>query len=74
MQAKYSVVNHLVGTVQIDHVTGAVSWDEQNLDPLIKRYVKKYLFDEGFIDQALGKLDPAIDPETNAWVKALMDS
>jgi hypothetical protein len=43
MQEKYSVAHPLVGTVHIDHITGALSWGQDNLDPLIKRYVKRYL-------------------------------
>ena len=73
MQEKISISNHLVGTVHIDRATGALSWDQQNLDPVIKRYVKKYLFDEGFIEQALGMLDPAIKGELAALLKNLMD-
>jgi hypothetical protein len=74
MQAKYSVAIHLVGTVQINHSTGALSWDKENLDPVVKSYVKKYLFDEGFIEHALGMLDPAIDQEINALLDSLTES
>jgi hypothetical protein len=74
MQEKYSFANPLVGTVFINQVTCALSWDQENLDPVIKSYVKRYLFEEGFIEQALGMLDPALDPETTAPLEALMDS
>jgi hypothetical protein len=74
MQAKYSVAIHPVGTVHINHATGALSWDQENLDPLIKSYIKKYLFDEGFIEHALGILDPAIDQDITALLQSLADS
>jgi hypothetical protein len=73
MQAKYSVAIHLVGTVHINHATGALNWDRENLDPVIKSYIKKYLFDEGFIEHALGMLDPAIDQEITALLDSLSD-
>jgi hypothetical protein len=73
MQAKYSVAIHLVGTVHINRATGALSWDRENLDPVIKSYIKKYLFDEGFIEHALGMLDPAIDQEITALLDSLSD-
>jgi hypothetical protein len=73
MQEKYNVSHHLAGTVHIDHITGAVSWDQVTIDPLIKRYAKRYLFDEGFIEHALGLLDPAIDLEIATVLKNLMD-
>jgi hypothetical protein len=73
MQDKYTVSHHLAGTVHIDHITGAVSWDQETIDPLIKRYAKRYLFDEGFIEDALGMLDPAIDQEIAALLKNLID-
>jgi hypothetical protein len=74
MQAKYSVAIHPAGSVYIHHATGALSWDQKNLDPLIKSYVKKYLFDEGFIEHALGMLDPVIDQEIAALLESLSDS
>lgn len=74
MQEKNSVTNHLVGTVHIDRATGALTWEQLNLDPVIQRYVKRYLFDEGFIEQALGMLDPVIDHDTNQSLKSLEDS
>jgi hypothetical protein len=74
MQGKYVVAHPLVGFIHIDYVTGALVWNQDTIDPLIKRYVKRYLFDEGFIEHALGMLDPAIDQETALLLKALMDS
>jgi hypothetical protein len=74
MQEKYSVAHPLVGTVHIDPITGALSWGQDNLDPVIKRYVKRYLFDEGFIEQALGMLDPVIDQDITALLEFLPDA
>ncbi len=71
MPKKYSIANHLAGTVHIDHATGALSWDQNDLDPVIQRYVKKYLFDEGFIEEALGMLDPRLDREVIELLKSL---
>jgi hypothetical protein len=50
--------------------TGALSWDQKNLDPVIQRYVKRYLFDEGFIE-ALGILDPRLDRGITELLKGL---
>jgi len=73
MQENFSVTTHLAGTVHINRSTGALSWDRANLDPVIRRYVKMYLFDEGFIEHALGMLDPAIDEAVTALLKGLAD-
>jgi hypothetical protein len=37
-------------------------WEEENLDPVVKQYAKKYLVQEGFLEQALGVLNPAPHP------------
>ena len=71
MREKYSIANHLAGTVHIDDVTGALTWDKSNLDPVSRSYVKKYLFDEGFIEEAIGMLDPRIDLEVTELLKSL---
>jgi len=71
MPKKYSIANHLAGTVHIDHATGALSWDQNDLDPVIQSYVKKYLFDEGFIEEALGMLDPRLDRQVIELLKSL---
>jgi hypothetical protein len=73
MQENFSVTNHLAGTVHINRSTGALSWDHVNLDPVIRRYVKMYLFDEGFIEHALGMLDPGLDEEVTALLKSLAE-
>jgi len=73
MREKYSIANHLAGTVHIDYTTGALSWDQKNLDPVIQSYVKRYLFDEGFIEEALGILDPRLDREVTELLKSLKE-
>jgi hypothetical protein len=73
MREKYSIANHLAGTVHIDYTTGALSWDQHNLDPVIQSYVKRYLFDEGFIEEALGVLDPKPDREVIDLLKSLKE-
>jgi hypothetical protein len=73
MQENFTVTTHMAGTVYINRVTGALSWDRDKLAPVIRRYVKKYLLDEGFIEHALGILDPQIDQETVTLLKSLMD-
>ena len=74
MQENYSIVNHLIGIVQIDQITGALNWDQKNLDPVVQKYVKRYLFDEGFIEQALGVLDPELDPEFGDLIGSFEDA
>ena len=33
-------------------------WEQEDLDPALKQYAKKYIIDEGFLEQALGALEP----------------
>jgi hypothetical protein len=73
MQEKYPVANHLVGIIHIDSATGALSWSQKDLDPVVQRYVKRYLVDEGFIEKALGMLDPVMDRELTALLNSLTD-
>jgi hypothetical protein len=54
MQEKYSIANHLAGTVHIDHATGALSWDQSNLDPVIQKYVKGISLMKALSKQLLG--------------------
>jgi hypothetical protein len=58
MQKHLSVITHGVGIVHINRETGHMFWEEENLDPVVQQYAKKYLVQEGFIEQALGILDP----------------
>jgi hypothetical protein len=58
------------GFVRIEPTTGNLRWEREDLDPVKLQYAKKYLAIEGFIEQAIGALDPAPDSE----VKAMLDS
>jgi hypothetical protein len=63
MQKNFSVVTDATGIVHIDRQTGVMLWEQEDLDPVLKQYAKKYLVSEGFLEQALGILDPLPDPE-----------
>ena len=58
MQKHLSVITHGAGMVHINCQSGHLFWEEENLDPVVKQYAKKYLLQEGFVEQALGVLDP----------------
>jgi hypothetical protein len=58
------------GFVRIEIATGNLDWESENLDPVAMKYAEKYLVIEGFVEQAIGALDPAPDRE----VKAMLDS
>jgi hypothetical protein len=62
MQKHLSVVTHRAGIVHINCRSGQLFWEEENLDPVVKQYAKKYLVQEGFVEQALGVLDPEQHP------------
>ena len=58
MQKYLSVKTQLAGIVHINRQTGHMFWEEENLDPVLRQYAKKYLVQEGFLEQALGVLNP----------------
>jgi hypothetical protein len=58
------------GFVRIEIATGNLDWESEDLDPVAMKYAEKYLVIEGFVEQAIGALDPAPDSE----VKAILDS
>lgn len=58
MQKHLSVKTQRAGVVHINCQTGHLFWEEENLDPVVWQYAKKYLVQEGFLEQALGTLDP----------------
>jgi hypothetical protein len=58
MQKHLSVITRKVGMVHINCQSGHLFWEEENLDPVLQQYAKKYLVQEGFVEQALGVLDP----------------
>jgi len=59
MQKHLSVITHRAGIVHINCQSGHLFWQEANLDPVVKQYAKKYLVQEGFLEKALGVLNPA---------------
>ncbi|MBV9874860.1 MAG: hypothetical protein JO025_09055 [Verrucomicrobia bacterium] len=65
MQKYLSVKNRKAGIVHINCENGHLFWEEENLDPVSKQYVKKYLVQEGFVELALGVLNPELnfDPD-----------
>ena len=58
MQKYLSVQTHSAGIVHINCGTGHLFWEQENLDPVLRQYVKKYLVQEGFVELALGVLNP----------------
>jgi hypothetical protein len=67
MQHYLCVLTDPVGVVHIDRQTGVMFWEEEDLDPVLKQYAKKYIIDEGFLEQALGLLDPLPDREIDSF-------
>jgi hypothetical protein len=66
MQKNFSVVTDATGIVHIDRQTGVMLWEQEDLDPVLKQYAKKYLVSEGFLEQALGILDPLPDQRSSS--------
>ena len=58
MQKYLSVKTQIAGMVHINCQTGHLFWEEENLDPVVRQYAKNYLVEEGFLEQALGVLNP----------------
>ena len=58
MQKYLSVKTQTAGMVHINRQTGHLFWEEENPDPVVRQYAKKYLVQEGFLEQALGVLNP----------------
>jgi hypothetical protein len=58
MQKYLSVKIRKAGVVHINCQTGHLFWEEENLDSVSRQYIKKYLVQEGFVELALGVLDP----------------
>jgi hypothetical protein len=69
MQDYLSVLTDAVGVVHIDRQTGVMFWEQEDLDPVIKQYAKKYIVAEGFLEQALGVLEPLPDGEIDSFLE-----
>jgi hypothetical protein len=67
MQHYLSVLTDAVGVVHIHRQTGVMFWEKEDLDPVLKPYAKKYIIVEGFLEQALGALEPLPDREIDSF-------
>ena len=67
MQHYFSVLTDAVGVVHIDRQTGVMFWEQEDLDPVLKQYAKKYIIDEGFLERAIGALEPLPDREIGSF-------
>jgi hypothetical protein len=70
MEKYLRVHTSMGGFVRIEVATGNLGWEREDLDPVKRQYAKNYLVIEGFVEQAIGALDPVPDHE----VKAMLDS
>jgi hypothetical protein len=43
MQQNYSVANHLAGIIHVDQTTGALSWEQKNLDPVLNKRLERLI-------------------------------
>jgi hypothetical protein len=71
MQKSFFVLTSATGIVQIDRQTGLMHWEQEDLDPVLKQYAKRYLVCEGFLEQALGVLEPSLDSETALFLNSI---
>jgi hypothetical protein len=61
MRKELTVKTSLAGFVHIDRTIGAMRWEKKDVDPILRQYARKYLLCEGFVELAIGALDPAPD-------------
>jgi hypothetical protein len=69
MQKHLFVKTQRAGIVYINCQTGHMFWEEENLDPVVRQYAKKYLVQEGFLEQAIGALDPQINESADLFLE-----
>jgi len=62
------VITQAAGVARIDRKTGRIRWEQKNLDPALRRYARKYLVREGFIELALGILDPELNERVDLFL------
>ena len=67
MQHYLSILTDAAGVVHIDRQTGAMFWEQEDLDLILKQYARKYIVDEGFLEQALGALEPLPEREIDSF-------
>ena len=66
---KYLVVRtRAAGNVRINCRTGRIYSERKNLDPILRRSTRKYLIREGFVEQALGILDPELNESADLFL------
>ena len=63
----YFVLTDAVGVVHINRQTGMMCWEQEDLDLILKQYARKYIVDEGFLEQALGALEPLPEREIDSF-------
>jgi hypothetical protein len=73
MQKHLSVKTQRAGIVHINCRSGHMFWEEENLDPVVRQYAKKYLVQEGFVEQALGVLDPQPNYGADLFLDEIFD-
>jgi hypothetical protein len=69
MQKHLSVKTQRAGIVHINCQSGQMFWEEESLDPVVRQYAKKYLVQEGFLEQAIGALDPQINESADLFLE-----
>ena len=72
MQKHLSVKTQRAGTVHINCQSGHLFWEEENLDPVVRQYAKKYLVQEGFLEQALGVLNPQPNYDADLFLDEIL--
>jgi hypothetical protein len=73
MQKQVSVTTRAAGVVHLNHKTGLIFWERQDLDPVLKQYTKNYLWEEGFIELALGILDPRPNESSDLFLDDVLN-
>jgi hypothetical protein len=73
MQKHLSVMTHNAGIVHINRQSGDLFWEKENLDPVVKQYAKNYLWAEGFIELALGILDPQPNESSDLFLDDVLN-
>jgi hypothetical protein len=68
MQKYLSVKTQIAGMAHINRQSGNIFWEEEDLDPVVRQYAKKYLVQEGFLEQALGVLNPQPSYEADPFL------
>ena len=73
MQTHLSVITPVAGIVHINCQSGQLFWEEENLDPVVKQYAKNYLWTEGFIELAIGILDPRPNESSDLFLDDVLN-